>query len=575
MDENNDSEQVTQGNGAVSLSHGKPVVADPQVYRNRLLVRLVNSSCRLCRLPGHWSIDCPKKPCFVCRKEGHTATLCPYRTIPGEPLRTVKKLFSSPDNQILEHIRCRESTPTTYGKAKYPQLKTKQVSLQVGRAILRLHSRRVTALEFHPQQPNLVLSGDKRGGLALWNFENNQYNVSSMAHMFLIHGIVFDPSNGNRIFTASADGTLLAHDLTDFRFDTLMDSNPNGWEGSSTWSMLCSLAYSSCHHTILVGDNFGNVYMVDDRAPQSNSSIRILAHKKKTKVTGIDIHPRESNLILTCGNDRFLYLWDARMFSSSLQLAKFEHPRVVNSAFFSPLYGNKILSTCQDNRLRIWDNVHQDLKVAREIIHSHDFNRYLSPFKAVWDPKDWKEDLILCGRYIGEEYYDPNTDSMVRLHPIDLYSACSGQIVAELVDLNIPTISPLNKFHPTWDKIISGTSYNLFLWEDKEKAMNGRVTDGKSAMRGRMNHCRSSNEEERESEGNLSEDESDSSSSDEHHSRRRRVSGFTRDEEETEDKKKQKSLARTSSHFIAFHVPDRLPWKVLREQRKGPKDWDD
>lgn len=189
------------------------------------------------------------------------------------------------------------------------------------------------------------------------------------------------------MFTASADGTLLAHDLTTFHFDTLLDTNPNGWEGPSSWSMLCSVAYNSQHHNALIGDNFGNVYMIDHRIPQSASSIRIQAHKKKTKVTGIDVHPKESNLILTCGNDRFLYLWDARMFSNNFQLAKYEHPRVVNAAYFSPVYGSKILSTCQDNRLRVWDNIHQDLKVSREIIHSHDFNRYLSPFKAVWDPK--------------------------------------------------------------------------------------------------------------------------------------------------------------------------------------------
>ncbi|EME27296.1 protein damaged DNA-binding 2 [Galdieria sulphuraria] len=569
-------EWLEQDNCAVSTNSGKPVVADPQEYRNRLLVRLANSSCRLCRLPGHWSIDCPKKPCFICRKEGHTATLCPYRTIPGEPLLSSKRLFSSPDSHILGHIRWRESTPTTYGRNKYPNLKTKQVSLQVGRAILRLHLRRVTALEFHPQQPEWVLSGDKRGILAIWNFENNQYHVNSMAHMYLIHGIVFDPNNGNRIFTASADGTLLGHDLKTFQFDTLLDSNPNGWEGPSTWSMLCSIAYNSYHHTTIAGDNFGNVYIIDDRIPQSASSIRILAHKKKTKVTGIDIHPREPNLISTCGNDRFLYLWDARMFTSNLQLAKFEHPRVVNAAFFSPVYGTKILSTCQDNRLRIWDNIQQDLKVSREIIHSHDFNRYLSPFKAVWDPKDWKEDLILCGRYIGEEYYDPKTESMIRLHPIDLYSACSGHIVAELVDLNIPTISPLNKFHPTLDKIISGTSYNLFLWEDKERAWKEQVNDGKSAVKGRKKSSLSSE--------SPFEDEGDSSSnSDGYHPKRRHVAGLRRLEDEsdnTEDEmednqKRAKSLAKTSSHFIAFHVPDHAQYKQQREQRKGPKELDD
>ncbi len=34
---------------------------------------------------------------------------------------------------------------------------------QVDAAVLKLHSRRCTSLEFHPSKDNLVLSGDKKG----------------------------------------------------------------------------------------------------------------------------------------------------------------------------------------------------------------------------------------------------------------------------------------------------------------------------------------------------------------------------------------------------------------------------
>ena len=34
---------------------------------------------------------------------------------------------------------------------------------QVDAAVLKLHSRRCTCLEFHPFKDNLVLSGDKKG----------------------------------------------------------------------------------------------------------------------------------------------------------------------------------------------------------------------------------------------------------------------------------------------------------------------------------------------------------------------------------------------------------------------------
>ena len=33
------------------------------------------------------------------------------------------------------------------------------------------------------------------------------------------------------------------------------------------------------------------------------------------------------------------------------------HAKVVNAAYFSPVTGRKILTTCIDNRLRVWDLV--------------------------------------------------------------------------------------------------------------------------------------------------------------------------------------------------------------------------
>lgn len=46
------------------------------------------------------------------------------------------------------------------------------------------------------------------------------------------------------------------------------------------------------------------------------------------------------------------------------------------------------MSTCTDNRLRVWDNLYAGVEApTREIVHSQDFNRYLTPFRAVWDPK--------------------------------------------------------------------------------------------------------------------------------------------------------------------------------------------
>ena len=81
------------------------------------------------------------------------------------------------------------------------------------------------------------------------------------------------------------------------------------------------------------------------------------------------------------------------------ELACLDHPRLVNAAYFSPQSGSKLMSTCIDNRVRVWDYLHSiDKPCDREIVHSHDFNRYLTPFRAEWDPKDPHERLLVVGR---------------------------------------------------------------------------------------------------------------------------------------------------------------------------------
>lgn len=159
------------------------------------------------------------------------------------------------------------------------------------------------------------------------------------------------------------------------------------------------------------------------------------------------------------------------------------HRRVVNSAYFSPISGVKILTTSQDNRLRIWDSIVGNMdSPSREIVHSHDFNRHLTPFKAEWDPKvcffffthsfsfknffshtalgtkiimqlqDPLESLAVVGRYISENY------NGAALHPIDFIDTSTGQLVSEVMDPNITTISPVNKLHPRDDILASGSS---------------------------------------------------------------------------------------------------------------------
>ena len=82
---------------------------------------------------------------------------------------------------------------------------------QVDTAVLRLHSRRCTCLEFHPTQDNIVLSGDKKGQVAIWDhakvYDRTVYNLNRA----LTNNLRFLPgSDGMQCCSASSDGTLKA-----------------------------------------------------------------------------------------------------------------------------------------------------------------------------------------------------------------------------------------------------------------------------------------------------------------------------------------------------------------------------
>ena len=80
---------------------------------------------------------------------------------------------------------------------------------QVDTAVLRLHSRRCTCLEFHPTRDTIVLSGDKKGQVAIWDhakvYDRTVYNLNKA----LTNNLRFLPgSDGMQCCSASSDGTL-------------------------------------------------------------------------------------------------------------------------------------------------------------------------------------------------------------------------------------------------------------------------------------------------------------------------------------------------------------------------------
>ncbi|KAG0465236.1 hypothetical protein HPP92_019400 [Vanilla planifolia] len=365
-----------------------------------------------------------KKVCKVCKEEGHQAGF-----------------------QGATYIDCPKNLVSS---AKCPIKPTFVIPDKLDLVAVKFHSRRVTSLEFHSTRSNILLSGDKKGQIGIWDYSKpDEKTIYGSIHSCIVNNMKFDLRNDAMLYTASSDGTINHTDIETGISCCLMDLNPNGWNGPATWRMLYGM--DTC---------LEKGWIVE----KTQIADAILIHKKGSKVVGLNCNPSQPDLLLSCGNDHFAYMWDIRQLESRSSLVNLAHERVVNSAYFSPQTGSKILTTSQDNRIRVWDSIFGDLsQPSREIVHSHDFNRHLTPFRAEWDPKDPSESLAVIGRYISENY------DGVALHPIDFIDTTTGRLVAEVIDTDLTTITPVNKLHPCDDILASGSSRSVLIWRPGSK----------------------------------------------------------------------------------------------------------
>ncbi|GLT73345.1 hypothetical protein SLA2020_452120 [Shorea laevis] len=342
---------------------------------------------------------------------GHTTVTCPHRVATEHGVIPAPRRNTS---NPLQYVFERQLRPGIL-----PIKPAFIIPDRVNCAVIRYHSRRVTCLEFHPKNNNILLSGDKKGQVGVWDFAKvHEKIVYGNVHSCIVNNMRFKPMNEDSVYAASSDGTISCTDLETGISLSLMNLNPDGWQGPSSWRMLYGMDINSEKGLVLVADNFGFLYLVDSRS-NNKTGDAILIHKKGSKVVGLHCNPVQPDLLLSCGNDHFARIWDIRRMEAGSSLCNLAHKRVVNSAYF---------------------------------LHSE------------WDPKDPSESLAVIGRYISENY------NGAALHPIDFIDISTGQLVAEVMDPNITTISPVNKLHPRDDVLATGSSRSLFIWKPKEES---------------------------------------------------------------------------------------------------------
>ncbi|XP_078540596.1 DNA damage-binding protein 2 [Lissotriton helveticus] len=333
--------------------------------------------------------------------------------------------------------------------------------------------RRVTCLEWHPTHPSTVAVGSKGGDIILWDYAvlNKTCFVQGKGAGDFIGGMKFSPRHTAKLFTASGDGTLSLQDLSSQSQQQILSRTPAcGHDHHNVCFWYCSVDVSGSSHTLVTGDNVGNVLLL---STDGSKIWDIKLHKKK--VTHVEFNPRCDWLLATASVDQTVKIWDLRnMKDKKSFLYDLPHEKPVNSAYFSPVDGAKLLTTDQHNEIRVYSSSDWS-KPQHVIAHPHRHFQHLTSIKATWHPR---YELILAGRYP-----DPKFPGYIdgELRTIDVFDGNSGEMVSQLHDSNTNGIISLNQFNPMGDTLASGMGVNILIWS-REDAVEKKQEELMKAM---------------------------------------------------------------------------------------------
>ncbi|XP_075693980.1 DNA damage-binding protein 2 [Rhinoderma darwinii] len=336
------------------------------------------------------------------------------------------------------------------GKVRAQYLQTSFLRSLASYIVYRTDSpfdRRVTTLEWHPAHPNTVAVGSKGGDIILWDYEKlNDTMIPGIGAGGCITGMKFDPFNHNQLFTSSVAGSTILQDFTGRTIQTF--TNTEDW---AMW--YCSLDVSASQQCVVTGDNVGNVVLLETCGKEI---FKLRLHKKK--VTHVEFNPRCDWLLATASVDQTVKLWDLRKIKDkSSCLYTLPHARGVNSAYFSPWDGAKLLTTDQHSEIRVYSAC--DWSKPQHIIpHPHRQFQHLTAIKASWHPR---YDLIVAGRYPDPQFPGYTADE---LRTVDVFDGQNGNIVCQLYDPYASGIVSINKFNPMGDLLASGMGFNILIW---------------------------------------------------------------------------------------------------------------
>ncbi|XP_075387549.1 WD repeat-containing protein 76 [Tenrec ecaudatus] len=306
--------------------------------------------------------------------------------------------------------------------------------------ICKVTSGAVFSVALHPSETRtLVAAGAKFGQIGLWDL--SQQPKEDGVYVFQPHSrpvscLYFSPANPAHILSLSYDGTVRCGDFSTAVFDEVYRDD------SSAFSSFDFLAEDAC--TLVVGHWEGNVSIVDRRTPGTSHEKFIQCSLEKIRT--VHVHPVHRQYFVTAGS-RDVHIYDVRNLTprgSQPLVSLTQHTRSLASAYFSALTGNRILTTCADSNLRIFDSscLTAQLPLLTTIRHDTNSGRWLTRFQAIWDPK--QEDCVVVG-------------SMAYPRRVEVFHE-TGKRLHSFLGESLASVCSINAMHPTRFILAGGNS---------------------------------------------------------------------------------------------------------------------
>lgn len=296
---------------------------------------------------------------------------------------------------------------------------------------VKVVKERIFSMSFHPLAP-LLVTGDKWGQIGFLDLgqESEKDRIFTFnPHSRPVNGLTHT-SDGHKLFSCSYDGTIRCFDYTSGVFENL-SMGPKKEEEAA--DMLINLCLSCDQNRIFVAGSAGDVYVLDPRAAGSAAQVLDLHDRK---VSSVDSHPNDSNVLVTASNDHTVKIWDTRKVSKAKPLHLLQQSRAVTSAYICPSGPLSLVTTCYDDTVRFWrpeDKANPVITVK----HDNQTGRFVTNFRAVWDPKS---SVVLIGNMKKK---------------VDILDG-QGREIASISHEHCTTIPAVNVAHPTLALMASG-----------------------------------------------------------------------------------------------------------------------